>query len=42
MNTFIVISGCSGDSKSTLLAELARRGFATVVEPGRRWPRAAT
>ena len=32
----IVISGCSGGGKSTLLAELARRGFATVAEPGRR------
>jgi predicted ATPase len=33
---FIVLSGCSGGGKSTLLAELARRGFATVDEPGRR------
>jgi predicted ATPase len=33
---FVVISGCSGGGKSTLLAELARRGFATVPEPGRR------
>jgi predicted ATPase len=36
MNTFVVISGCSGGGKSTLLAELARRGYATVEEPGRR------
>ncbi len=36
MNHFIIISGCSGGGKSTLLAELARRGFATVDEPGRR------
>ena len=36
MNTFVVISGCSGGGKSTLLAELARRGYATVAEPGRR------
>ena len=33
---FVVISGCSGGGKSTLLAELARRGFATIEEPGRR------
>ncbi len=32
----VVISGCSGGGKSTLLAELKRRGFATVEEPGRR------
>lgn len=36
MDRFVVISGCSGGGKSTLLAELARRGFATVEEPGRR------
>jgi predicted ATPase len=35
-NRFIVISGCSGGGKSTLLGELARRGYATVEEPGRR------
>lgn len=33
--TKICISGCSGGGKSTLLAELARRGCATVAEPGR-------
>jgi predicted ATPase len=33
---FILLSGCSGGGKSTLLTELARRGFATVEEPGRR------
>jgi len=33
---FVMISGCSGGGKSTLLAELARRGFAVVAEPGRR------
>lgn len=33
---FVVLSGCSGGGKSSLLAELARRGFATVEEPGRR------
>lgn len=32
----IVISGCSGGGKSTLLAELARRGHAVVEESGRR------
>lgn len=32
----VVISGCSGGGKSTLLAELASRGFAVVEEPGRR------
>lgn len=32
----VVLSGCSGGGKSTLLAELARRGFSTVSEPGRR------
>ena len=33
---FVMISGCSGGGKSTLLAELARRGFSVVMEPGRR------
>lgn len=32
----VVISGCSGGGKSTLLEALARRGYATVAEPGRR------
>ncbi|WP_111784198.1 AAA family ATPase [Hyphomicrobiales bacterium] len=36
MDRFIILSGCSGGGKSTLLAELAQRGFATVEEPGRR------
>ncbi|MCA2371534.1 AAA family ATPase [Agrobacterium genomosp. 3 str. CIP 111-78] len=36
MDRFIILSGCSGGGKSTLLGELARRGFATVEEPGRR------
>jgi len=35
-NRFVLISGCSGGGKSTLLIELARRGYATVEEPGRR------
>lgn len=33
---FVVISGCSGGGKSTLLDELARRGKSVVSEPGRR------
>jgi predicted ATPase len=33
---FVVISGCSGGGKSTLLMELAKRGHAVVHEPGRR------
>ncbi|MEJ6402602.1 AAA family ATPase [Yoonia sp. 2307UL14-13] len=32
----ILISGCSGGGKSSLLDELSRHGFATVNEPGRR------
>jgi predicted ATPase len=33
---FIVISGCSGGGKSTLIEELFRRGYRTVAEPGRQ------
>lgn len=33
---FVVLSGCSGGGKSTLLGELRRRGYATRDEPGRR------
>jgi predicted ATPase len=36
MDRFVVISGCSSGGKSTLLAELGRRGHAVVKEPGRR------
>jgi len=36
MDRFVTISGCSGGGKSTLIAELARRGHAVVEEPGRR------
>ncbi|WP_313601320.1 AAA family ATPase [Rhizobium sp.] len=36
MNRFVVISGCSGGGKSTLLGELGARGFFVVEEPGRR------
>ncbi|MBB3590945.1 putative ATPase [Rhizobium sp. BK529] len=32
----VVITGCSGGGKSTLLEKLSRRGYATVEEPGRR------
>jgi predicted ATPase len=34
-NLFIV-SGCSGGGKSTLLHEMARRGYALAAEPGRQ------
>ncbi len=37
----VVLSGCSGGGKSTLLAELASRGVPTFVEPGREVVRAA-
>lgn len=33
---FIVMSGCSRGGKSTLLAELRRRGHSVVDEPGKR------
>lgn len=36
MDRFVVITGCSGGGKSTVLQELGRRGYATVEEPGRR------
>jgi len=36
MDLFVVISGCQGGGKSTLLTELGRRGYMTVEEPGRR------
>jgi predicted ATPase len=36
VNRFVVISGCSGGGKSTLLAELERGGHTVVEEPGRR------
>jgi predicted ATPase len=32
----IVISGCSGGGKSTIVAALAAQGFQTCPEPGRR------
>ena len=33
---FIVLSGCSGGGKSSLLAELGQRGYAIYEEPGRQ------
>jgi predicted ATPase len=36
IDRFVVISGCSGGGKSSLLEELRRRGYPTVEEPGRR------
>src|SRR5258706_931271 len=33
---FIVITGCSGGGKSSLVSELARRGYQTVAEAGRQ------
>lgn len=36
MDRFVVISGCSGGGKSTLVAELGRRRHAVIEEPGRR------
>ncbi len=32
----VLISGCSGGGKSTLLDALGKLGFSTVLEPGRR------
>ncbi len=36
MSRFVILSGCSGGGKSTLLDALAERGFTVVPEPGRR------
>jgi predicted ATPase len=36
MDRFILISGCSGGGKSSLLSELQRRRHFVVEEPGRR------
>jgi predicted ATPase len=33
---FVVLSGCSGAGKSSLLAELGRRSFPIYDEPGRQ------
>lgn len=35
-NNYVVISGCSGGGKSTLLSELVSRGYSVVLEPGRQ------
>lgn len=35
-NNYVVISGCSGGGKSTLLSELINRGYAVMPEPGRQ------
>lgn len=40
-DNFVLITGCSGGGKSSLLAELAVRGYAAVEEPGRRIVRQA-
>ena len=32
----VVVSGCSGGGKSSLLAEMARRGYQVMPEPGRQ------
>ena len=34
--TRVLITGCSGGGKSTLISELVRRGHTPVAEPGRR------
>ncbi len=36
MNRRVVISGCSGGGKSTLVDALGRAGYGVVTEPGRR------
>jgi len=36
MNNFVILSGCSGGGKSTLLEALGKRGYCVVEEPGRR------
>ncbi|MFT4184068.1 MAG: AAA family ATPase [Rhizobium sp.] len=36
MDRFVIISGCSGGGKSTLLETLRHRGHQVVEEPGRR------
>lgn len=41
-SSFVILSGCSGGGKTTLLAELHRRGYAIVEEPGQRIVREAT
>lgn len=38
----VIVSGCSGGGKSTLIEEMAHRGWAVREEPGRRVVRAET
>ena len=35
-SNFVILTGCSGGGKSTLLSELARRGYTHIPEPGRQ------
>ncbi len=35
-HNFVIISGCSGGGKSSLLTELARRSYQYIPEPGRQ------
>jgi predicted ATPase len=35
-DNYVIISGCSGGGKSTLLSEFTNRGYQTVLEPGRQ------
>lgn len=35
-NKLIVLSGCSGGGKSTLLAEFSRHGYTVIPEVGRK------
>lgn len=35
-DNFVIISGCSGGGKSSILTELASRGYSIVLEPGRQ------
>lgn len=41
MDRFVILSGCSGGGKTTLLAELHQRGYTVVEEPGQRLVREA-
>lgn len=35
-DNFVIISGCSGGGKSSILTELADRGYRVILEPGRQ------
>lgn len=35
-SNYVIISGCSGGGKSTLVSEIASRGYTVVPEPGRQ------